>query len=208
VRSLFRPLLHLGLLGLVMLGVADSSFLVLPFGNDLLLVILVAADHGKVAEYVPTAAFGSMLGVMLVDVICRKRGEPGLMHMMSQKRFKFLKDKVGGRAAVAIAIACLAPPPFPFTPVIAAASAFQYPRPKLLGMVFASRLVRYSLVAWAAIHWGTQIVRVARSKEFVWSMIGFTVVCAILSTISVMKWMRSSRPAEKSARSSRPPKKS
>ena len=181
-----------------MLGVADSSFLVLPFGNDLLLVILVAAEHGKVAEYVPTAAFGSTLGVMLVDLICRKRGEPGLMHMMSQTRFKFLKEKVGGRAAVAIAVACLAPPPFPFTPVIAAASAFQYPRPKLLGMVFASRLLRYSLVAWAAIHWGTQIVRVARSKEFVWSMIGFTVVCAILSTISVMKWMRSSRPPKKS----------
>ena len=167
-----------------MLNVANSSFLVLPFANDPLLVILVAAEHGKVAEYVPTAAFGSTLGVMLVDLICRKRGELGLMHMMSQKRFKFLKEKVGGRATVAIAVACLAPPPFPFPPVIAAASAFQYPRPKLLGMVFASRLLHYSLVAWAAIHWGTQIVRVARSKKFVWSMIGFTVVCAILSTIS------------------------
>jgi membrane protein YqaA with SNARE-associated domain len=185
-----RHLLELGLLGLVLMGVADSSFLVLPFGNDLLVVLLVARDHARVAEYVPTAAFGSLLGVMLVDLICRKRGEPGLMHMMSRKRFKFLKDKVGRRAAVAIAVACLAPPPFPFTPVIAAASAFQYPRPRLLGMVFVSRLVRYSLVAWAAIQWGTQIIRIAKSKEFVWTMIAFIVVCAVASTLSVTKWMR------------------
>jgi len=50
-------------------------------------------------------------------------------------------------AAWAVVIACIAPPPFPFTVVIAAASAFQYPRARLLGLVFAARLVRYSLLA-------------------------------------------------------------
>lgn len=193
MRSLFRPLLQLGLLGLVLLGVADSSFLVLPFGNDLLLVILVARDHGRAVEYVSCAAFGSLMGVLLVDLVCRKNGEGGLRHVMSQKRFNYLKKKISGHAAVAIGVACVAPPPFPFTPVIAAASAFQYPRPKLLGAVFVSRLLRYSLIAMAAIRWGTHILRTARSKEFVWSMIAFSVVCAILSTISVMNWMRASR---------------
>ena len=197
MRWLFRPLLHLGLLGLVMLGVADSSFLVLPFGNDLLLVILVARDHAWAWVYVPFAALGSVLGVFLVDLVCRKNGEPGLRHMMSEKRFKYMKEKVGGRAPVAIAVACLAPPPFPFTPVIAAASAFKYPRPKLLGMVYVSRLLRYGLIALAAIHWGRDILRVARSREFVWSVIAFTVVCIILSVVSVMKWMRSSRSGKK-----------
>jgi membrane protein YqaA with SNARE-associated domain len=197
VRGIFQPLLELGLLGLVLLGVADSSFLVLPFGNDLLLVILVARDHGRAVEYVPAAALGSLLGVLLVDLFCRKNGEGGLRHVISQKRFDYLKKKISGHAIMAIGVACLAPPPFPFTPVIAAASAFQYPRPKLLGAVFGSRLIRYSLIAMAAIRWGTQILRIARSKEFVWSMIAFSVVCAILSTLSVMKWMRASRPRGK-----------
>ena len=86
MRTLFRPLLHLGLLGLVMLGVADSSFLVLPFGNDLLLVILVAHDHGRVAEYVPVGRVRIDAGSECWStLICRKRGEPGLMHMMSQE---------------------------------------------------------------------------------------------------------------------------
>jgi membrane protein YqaA with SNARE-associated domain len=197
VHHLVRPLLELGLLGLVLMGVADSSFLVLPCGNDLLLVILVARDHSRVVEYIPAAALGSVLGVVLVDLVCRKNGEAGLKRMMNQKRFRYMKQKVEGHAPAAIAVACLAPPPFPFTPVIAAASAFQYPRPKLLTAVFVSRMVRYSLVALAAFHWGTQILRIASSRGFVWSMIGFTLVCVVASVVSVMNWLKHSRPASR-----------
>jgi len=42
--SFFRFLIRLGLLGPLLLGIADSSFLFLPFGNDLLLVIVLARD--------------------------------------------------------------------------------------------------------------------------------------------------------------------
>jgi membrane protein YqaA with SNARE-associated domain len=198
VRHLIGPLLHLGLVGLLLMGIADSSFLVLPFGNDLLLVILVAREHGKFAEFVPAAALGSVSGVLLVDLICRKSGEAGIKRMMNQKRFNFLKQKIGSHAAMAIAVACLAPPPFPFTPVVAAASAFQYSRQKLLATVFVSRLVRYSLVAWAAIHWGTEIIRFSRSRDFVWGMIAFSLVCVIASTFSVMQWLRRG-PSRKAA---------
>ena len=37
-----------------------------------------------------------------------------------------LKKHMGDRAAIAIAVGALAPPPFPYTLVIAAASAFDY----------------------------------------------------------------------------------
>jgi membrane protein YqaA with SNARE-associated domain len=198
VRHLIGPLLDLGWLGLLFMGVADSSFLVLPFGNDLLVVILVASEHNKAVEFVPTAALGSVLGMFLLDLVCRKSGEAGLSRMMNPKRFSYLKRKVGGRAAMAIAVACLAPPPFPFTAVIAAASAFQYPRAKLLATAFLARLVRYSLVAWAAIHWGTEILRFAGSNDFVWGMIGFSVLCVVASTISVMRWLRRG-PSRKTA---------
>ena len=44
MRALFRPLfillLHAGGLGLIILGILDSSFLFLPFGNDLLVGLL------------------------------------------------------------------------------------------------------------------------------------------------------------------------
>jgi membrane protein YqaA with SNARE-associated domain len=129
IRHFFAIFLHLGALGLVILGVLDSSFLFLPVGNDLLLIALIAGHHGEFLFYVLAASLGSVAGVLLLDLVCRKGGEEGLK----------------------LIIACLAPPPFPFTAIVAAASALQYPRLRLLGVVFGARAVRFSLVGLGAI---------------------------------------------------------
>ncbi len=171
---------------------ADSSFLVFV-GNDVLLVILVAQNHRLVWEYVPLVAPGSVLGVVLLDWVVRKGGEEGLQKMMDRKRFEYFEKKMKKRAAIAIATACLAPPPFPARVVIAAASAFQYPRYKLLAVTFLARLVRFSAAAVAAIYFGRQIIDITRSPQFFWATIGFIVLCAILSTVSVLGWIRRSR---------------
>ena len=83
--------------------------------------------------------------------------------------------------------------PFPFTAVIAAASAFQYPRPRLIGMVLGVRAVRFSLIAFAAMYWGRGILRIANSPEVIWFMIGFTALCLVGSILSIMRWTRMSR---------------
>jgi hypothetical protein len=44
-QLLLRFLLQLGYFGPVLMGALDSSFLFLPFGNDLLVVTLVARNH-------------------------------------------------------------------------------------------------------------------------------------------------------------------
>ncbi|SRR5579883_706128 len=185
--------MHLGPAGPLLLGVADSSFLFLPFGNDLLLVILLAQNHKLFPVYVPMAAVGSAIGVFLLDLVCRKGGEEGLKKMMKEKRFDYLKKKMSQRAGFAVALACIAPPPFPFTPVIAAASAFEYPRLKLLSIAFVVRLVRFTLVGLAAIWLGRQILAIAKSKEFLWAMYFFIGLCVIGSAISVAGWVRRSR---------------
>lgn len=86
IRHFFAVLLHLGALGLVILGVLDSSFLFLPVGNDLLLIALVARHHGQFLVYVLAASAGSAVGVLLLDLVCRKGGEEGLKKMMAPKR--------------------------------------------------------------------------------------------------------------------------
>ncbi|HWZ33565.1 MAG TPA: hypothetical protein VNX18_19625 [Bryobacteraceae bacterium] len=193
--SFFRFLIRLGLLGPLLLGIADSSFLFLPFGNDLLLVIILARDDSLFPLYVPMAALGSTIGVFLLDAVCRKGGEEGAKKMMKPKRFTYLKKRMAQHAGVAIAVACIAPPPFPFTAVISAAAAFAYPRIRLLAIVFVMRLVRFSLVGLAAIVWGRKVVRIAESSQFVWAMVAFTILCAVGSAISVVSWVRRSRGA-------------
>jgi membrane protein YqaA with SNARE-associated domain len=70
-------LLHLGYFGPVLMGVLDSSFLFLPFGNDLLVVTLVARNHQGWPWYVLAAALGSTIGVFALALVAHKLGERG-----------------------------------------------------------------------------------------------------------------------------------
>lgn len=189
-RHLFSYFLHLGAAGLVILGILDSSFLFLPVGNDILLVILVARNHARYPLYVLAAALGSAAGVLLLDVVCRKGGEEGLKRMISGKRLNNLKKKMKEHGSVAVVVASLSPPPFPFTAVIGAASAFQFPRLRLLSLVFAARAVRFAVVGLAAIWLGRRIIRIADSQGFTWFMMGFIALCMVGSTISIIRWVR------------------
>src|ERR1019366_7158119 len=100
LRPLFAFILHIGGFGLVILGVLDSSFFFLPFGNDLLLVVLVARHHGYLPLYVLAASLGSATGVLLLDLVCRKGGEEGLKKMVSARRINYLKKKMSQLAYV------------------------------------------------------------------------------------------------------------
>jgi len=193
LRNLLGWLLSLGAFGPLLFGIADSSFLFLPFGNDLLVVILTVRNHAHLPLYILTAAMGSTLGVVLLDLVCRKGGEEGLKRMMKPGRLEYFKRRMSNQAAVAIGLACLAPPPFPFTLVIASASAFAYPRPKLLGLVFVARAIRFAIIGWLAIRFGGDILRIARAPETTWIMVGFIVLCVLGSAYQVMQWVRRSR---------------
>jgi membrane protein YqaA with SNARE-associated domain len=192
VRHLFAWLLKLGIFGPLILGIADSSFLFLPFGNDLLVVILVARNHSQLPFLILTAAIGSTIGVFLLDAVCRKGGEEGLKRMMKPRRLEYFKRRMTNQAAIAIATACLAPPPFPFTIVIASASAFAYPRRRLLGLVFVARAIRFTIVGLLAIRFGSNILRIARAPETTWVMLGFITLCILGSAYQVMQWIRRS----------------
>lgn len=192
VRHFVGWLLTLGVFGPVLLGIADSSFLFLPFGNDLLVVILTVRNHAGLPLYVIAAAIGSMLGVLLLDVVCRKGGEEGLKRLMSPKRLEYVRQKMKSRAGAAVAVASLAPPPFPFTLVIASASAFAYPRQKLLGLVLFTRAVRFTILGLLAIHFGRGILRMANTPAAAWMMAAFIGLCLIGSVLQLGQWLQNS----------------
>lgn len=192
-QHLFLIFEHLGAVGLLLLGILDSSFLFMPLGNDLLIVGLTTQHHERLFYYVPFAAVGSTLGVLLLDLVSRKGGEEGLKKTLPPKRLDYLKKKMSENAFLALLVAGLAPPPFPFTPVVAAASAFEYPRWKILTTIFLSRIVRFTLIGLLAIWFGNRILAVAKTPAFQWSMGGFIALCVVGSGISIYKWVGRSR---------------
>jgi membrane protein YqaA with SNARE-associated domain len=200
VHALFLFFAHLGAFGLLILGVLDSSFLFLPLGNDLLLVALTVRNHTALPLYVAMAAAGSTLGCYFVDLMVRKGGGAGLKMVLSPKRLSYVEKKVGDRAAAALLVATLAPPPFPFTTVIAAVSALHYPRGKMLTVIAAGRAIRFTIIGLLAIWLGRHMLRMARTPAFEWSMGGFIALCVVGSAISIYKWVRGSgRPVGKIA---------
>lgn len=174
----------------MLLTIADDSFLFLPVGGDLLMVLLVASNHAHLPIYIVGAAAGSTIGVFLLDLVCRKGGEEGLKRIVKPKLHAYLKQRMERHAAIALVISCLAPPPFPFGATIAVASALQYPKPRLLMVVFLSRTVRFGLVGWSAIYFGRHILRIANSPEFLWFMGGFIALCLIGSAVEIIHWVR------------------
>lgn len=190
VLHLIRWLIHLGAWGLVFMGILDSSFLFLPLGNDLLMVALTAHKHDRLPLYAAMATLGSTLGCLLLDLIARKGGEEGLNKIIAPKRLNYLKKRVGEKAGVALAVACLAPPPFPFTTVVAASSALNYPRWKLLSIIAACRLIRFIVVGVLAIWLGRRILAIAKSPGFEWAMLVFIAICVIGSAFSIYNWTK------------------
>jgi len=196
--SFSRWILHffrrLGVFGLLLLSTLDSSFFVLPFGNDLLLIALVSRNRDSLIwiVYVIVSAIGSVAGVLTVDLIMRKTGEKGLLHFISQQRIDSLKAKLENKAGITVFIATLIPPPFPFTPAVMTASALQTPRGKLLTAVFFGRLLRFGAEAVLALYFGRQVIAFINSEVVTYIVYGLIGIAVVLSTLSILKWLKRS----------------
>ncbi|HVG19324.1 MAG TPA: VTT domain-containing protein [Blastocatellia bacterium] len=196
---LFRLFRGLGGWGLFLMGVLDSSFLFLPFGNDLLLIAMVSADREGLQwiYYVIMSALGSVVGVLLVDLIMRKAGEEGLQRFVNADKVERLKCKMEKRGGWAVFLATLIPPPFPFTAVVLTASALQCARKKVLAAVFFGRLIRFSIEAALAIYFGRRILRLMNSDVIEYFVYGLILIAIVGSIFSIRKWLgtRRGKPA-------------
>lgn len=188
LRLLLHILFKLNYFGPLVMGVMDSSFLLLPLGNDLVVVTLVIRNHAGYPLYVLTAVCGALIGTWLLELVARRIGDAGIERVAGKRRFEYLKGKIGENGGFAIAIACLAPPPFPYTAVVATVCGLGYPLKKLLLVVGISRAVRFLIIGALAIRYGRLILRVANSTPFRWTMFVFVFVCVGGSIFSLLKW--------------------
>jgi membrane protein YqaA with SNARE-associated domain len=190
-------LLHLGYFGPVFMGVLDSSFLFLPFGNDLLVVTLVARNHQGWPWYVLAAALGSTIGVFALALVAHKLGEEGIKKMAGEKTFTRLHRMIDAHGSKAVFLACIAPPPFPFTMVIAAAAALDFSRLRICAVNLFARGLRFAVLSLLAIKYGRHILEVANSDGFRLTMAGFILLCFAGSGLSIYSWIKNVRSGRK-----------
>jgi membrane protein YqaA with SNARE-associated domain len=191
---------HAGIGGLLVVGFLDSSFLILPFGNDVLLIALSAHHHGMVALYALAATAGSVLGCWLTIWLSGK-GEERLRQRVSGKRLKYIEDKVKKHAGWMIAFASMMPPPFPFTTFVAGAAAFDYPKKRMFSIIGGARFARFAVEGWLAVAHGTAILRFLKSRELEYVVVPLVLISIAASAFSVYKWIKSSAPARREKKS-------
>jgi membrane protein YqaA with SNARE-associated domain len=191
--SFFKYLFHLayraGPLGLFAIGVLDSSVLMLPLGNDFLLLALSAGHPKRAPLYVAAATIGSVCGVLLTVWLSRKAGDK-LSKGRGGRTRKYIEKHTKENAGWALTLGSLMPPPFPFTIFVAAAGALKVPMKKVLSFVAAGRLLRFTAEGLLAIHYGRWIFSLANSPILKDVAIGMIVVAIAGSAYSIYGWVK------------------
>jgi membrane protein YqaA with SNARE-associated domain len=192
IHIIARALFRAGGVGLLTLGAFDSSPLVVPLGNDLLLLGLSARYHERMLYYAAMATAGSLLGCLATDWISRK-SESAQKKLVSGKHLAYIRNQVKNRAGWALVVASLLPPPFPFTPFVAAAAAFRYPRNKLLSFIGGARFIRFVIEGALAIHYGRWIIKQAQSSLLYDVMIALIVISIVGSAFAIYQWTQGNK---------------
>lgn len=194
LAAIFYFFITLGAPGLVLLGALDSSFLTLPFANDLAVIILVSLHHSRLLLYVLAATLGSLLGCWVMFELGHAGGENLIHAHVSEARFRRIHASLDRKGPALLAVPALIPPPFPFTAFVLAAGALEVPRKPFLSMLAAMRCIRFLAEGVAALYWGRRIASWMQTPSFQWFIAVLVVVAILASAASIGRLIRGSRP--------------
>jgi len=182
-------------LGVVVLAALDSTlFLSLPFGIDAAVIILAARLRDCWWVVPLLACVGSVAGAALTFWMGVKIGEQGLDRWVDERRLDRIRRRIREKGAIALAVLDLIPPPFPFTPFVLAAGALEVDARTFFGTLVVCRLFRFGVEAALALRYGRSIITWLDSDTFHHIVVFFVVVAAVLTTLSLVKLVRSTRP--------------
>lgn len=193
LAGIFYIFIRAGAPGLFLLGVLDSSFLMLPFANDVAVIVLASLHHNRFWLYAVAATLGSVVGCWIMFEIGHAGGETFIRTHVSKERFERLQKAIKRKGPVLLAMPALIPPPFPFTAFVLGAGALEVPRKPFLSMLMAMRFVRFIAESIAALYFGRRIVHWMNTPGFRWFIDGLMVIAIVGSAYSVYRLVRTTR---------------
>ena len=148
----------LGGLGIMVIAIGDSSFLSLPEGNDLLIVILsTGRSWGNMIYYVGMTIIGSVTGCLLLYTVGRKGGSPVLRRKFSERSLMRAERLFERYGVLTVLIPSMLPPPMPFKIFVLSAGVFRLKAPEFLTAVLIGRTIRYSMWGILAVLYGNSV---------------------------------------------------
>jgi membrane protein YqaA with SNARE-associated domain len=187
----WKLLRSLGGVGLVILGVVDSS--VIPtFGSlDALTAILAVKNHELWPYYAAASTAGSLIGAYLTYRMSVRAGEHWLEKSIGPKRSRQVQGLLKRWGFAAVFVSCVAPPPFPTSPFFIGAGALRYPQGRFISAVVAGRALRYTAIGFLAAKYSHSILRFLRHPrgfEADAKLIGITVGGFAVLVLLILSW--------------------
>ncbi len=189
-RRIVRYFFKLGLVGLFLICIIDSSPIPLPIpgSSDLLVVLLAAQRHGWFLVTL-VATLGSIVGAAVSYQTGVAGGLP-LVNKYVPARFRHrITHWAEHHSLLSVALPAMLPPPAPLMPFLIAAGALKMPRARYYLSFTVSRFARHAFFAWLGMHYGRQIMplylRFADKYGWVllvivWGSVAFGAVYAVI----------------------------
>ena len=177
-------IMSFGGLGIFILAIGDSSFLSIPEGNDILIILLSAGGSwGRMAYFVGLTILGSVVGCLLLYLIGKKGGSPILKKRFSEQRIERAENLFKKYGILTVLIPSIIPPPMPLKIFVLSAGVFRLNLAAFLTAVIIGRTIRYSTWGILAVLYGASVMEYMEGnlQTIGWALfIGFVLVIGII----------------------------
>ncbi len=148
----------LGGLGLLLLAVADSSFVSIPEGNDILIVVLsMGGSWRNMTYFVSMTVTGSVIGCLLLYTVGRKGGSALLRRRFSEQKIELAERLFKKFGIFTVMIPSIILPQMPFKIFVLSAGVFRVSLARFLAAVIVGRSIRYFLWGVLAVLYGNSV---------------------------------------------------
>lgn len=167
----------LGPFGLFAVALLDSALVPLPSSADALMLLLSTAHPRLMPLYAFLATAGSAIGCVILYYISRRAGRRAL-NRFSEAKQKRVKELIDRYDVLAVLVASLLPPPFPFKLFVITAGVFRFSVLRFTVAIVAGRAFRFLLEGYFAVRFGSQAKQIL-ARYYPW--IGLVVALVLIA---------------------------
>jgi membrane protein YqaA with SNARE-associated domain len=186
LTRLSEYLITFGAFGLFAVALLDSTFVPLPSSADALMILLSTTNPSWMVLYAFMATAGSAIGCWILYLVSRRAGARAL-NKFSETKQRRVKNWIEKHDAMAVLVATVLPPPFPFKLFVVTAGVFRFSLLRFMLAIIAGRAFRFLLEGYFAVRYGAQAKEIL-AKYYPW--IGLALVLAIVLFVFVKRWVK------------------
>jgi len=152
--------LQLGGPGLALIALADSSFISIPQGNDILIIVLSTGNTWPMMLYYVAMTVAGSIGGCLLLYSAGRQGRSFFRKRMAGEKVEKFRVSYQKWGLWSVMVPAMLPPPTPFKVFVFSAGIFKVPTGRFIFAVGVGRLIRYLIWGSLAVIYGEPV------KEF------------------------------------------